>query len=229
MLISIRKYAAALFLLLGLTALFLILIINCRFFYRFLLDPLHIPETSGLSRDEILLNYNCLIDYCSPFCQDALEFPTFRSSGSALSHFAEVKNIFTALYLLAPAGLLTAFWLFLQLPRRERPRALGAAGRLCLVLPAILLCLCALSFHDIFFDLHRILFRNNDWLFSAASDPVITILPERFFLVCAKVLLLLLIISGALLVALESVSSMRLRIRLRWLKTKPRRTQSARP
>ena len=60
-----------------------------------------------------------------------------------------------------------------------------------------------------------------------AEQKEITILPERFFLVCAKVLLLLLIISGALLVALESVSSMRLRIRLRWLKTKPRRTQSA--
>ena len=227
MLVSIRKYAAALFLLLGLTALFLILIINCRFFYQLLLEPLHIPETSGFSREEILLNYNCLIDYCSPLCRNALEFPTFRSSASALAHFAEVKNIFTALYLLAPAGLLTALYLFLRLPRRERPRALGAAGRLCLVLPAILLCLCALSFHDIFFDMHRVLFRNNDWLFSADTDPVITILPESFFLVCAKALLLLLIISGTLLVSAESLSS--LRLRPRWPKARPRKTQSARP
>ncbi|MDE7299723.1 MAG: TIGR01906 family membrane protein [Lachnospiraceae bacterium] len=229
MLVSIRKYTAAFFMLLGLTALFLVLIINSRFFYQLLLEPLHIPETSGFSREEILLNYNCLIDYCSPLCRDALEFPTFCSSASALSHFAEVKTLFTALYLLAPAGLLTSLYLITRLPRRERPRALGTAGRVCLVLPALLLCLCALSFHELFFDMHRLLFRNNDWLFDAVSDPVIRILPESFFLACAKALLLLLILAGVLLVALEDLSALRLRARLRSLRTRPRRTQSARP
>jgi len=42
----------------------------------------------------------------------------------------------------------------------------------------------AVDFNDFFIDFHKILFRNNDWLFDPSLDPIITALPDTFFLHC---------------------------------------------
>lgn len=186
-----------------LLSLSLLLVINARSFYRLLLSPLHIVKNSGFSRDEILLNYNSLIDYCSPFCREQLEFPTFASSSSALSHFAEVKVIFNAFYLvLIVSGCLGALLLHCM-SQPERRRTIRLTGMLCLLVPAFFLLLFLGSFggnfHNAFFFLHRILFRNMDWLFDPATDPVILILPEQYFLCCGGLVLLLLVVTGTVL------------------------------
>lgn len=45
---------------------------------------------------------------------------------------------------------------------------------------------------------HKIMFRNDYWLFDEALDPVIKILPDAFFFHCA-VMIILLILFGSLL------------------------------
>lgn len=197
------RHIAGILLFTALLALGLLLVINARTFYRLLLSPLGIAKNSGFTRDEILLNYNCLIDYCSPFCHKELAFPSLASSSSALSHFAEVKKIFQAFYLvLSFAGGLGALLLVL-LPLPERKEAIRLAGMLCLLLPAFLMALFfgifRGNFHDIFTFMHHILFRNMDWLFNPATDPVILILPEQYFLCCGGLVLLFLLVAGGLL------------------------------
>ena len=43
---------------------------------------------------------------------------------------------------------------------------------------------------------HRIFFRNDYWLFDSRTDPVILILPDAYFLHCALLILLLIVLGG---------------------------------
>lgn len=40
------------------------------------------------------------------------------------------------------------------------------------------------GFESIFITFHQIFFRDATWLFDPATDPVINILPERYFMLC---------------------------------------------
>lgn len=212
----------------GLFAFSIVLLVRCRLFYHILAAPLHIAADSGLSTEIILRNYDCLIDYCSPFYSGKLAFPDFPSSASALSHFAETKRLFEVFYLAVPLCILSAVLLiafdarmhpslwfsrirstfgiphpsgifgmsripknvFRTLFLRGLSSALKAAGSLCLLVPSVCLLLFLTDFHQAFWQMHRIFFRNNDWLFDARTDPVITILPERYFLCCGVAIVL---------------------------------------
>lgn len=197
------RYITGVLLFAALTSLSLLLVINARTLYRILLSPLGIVQNSGFSKDEILLNYNCLIDYCSPFFHKELAFPSFASSSAALSHFAEVKQIFQLFYwILSLSGGLSAALLYLM-PVSECKKAIREAGALCLLLPAVLMAVFLGifhgDFHNIFTFMHHILFQNTDWLFDPATDPIILILPEQYFLCCGGFVLLFLLAAGGLL------------------------------
>jgi integral membrane protein (TIGR01906 family) len=59
------------------------------------------------------------------------------------------------------------------------------------VVPAICGILIALNWEQAFITFHHIFFRNDYWLFDPATDPIIVILPDAFFLHCAVGILLL--------------------------------------
>ena len=92
--------------------------VNFRPLYYMDVKLLNIPESSGYSREEIIENYNALIDYSSPFYKGDLSFPTLDASPSGLQHFKEVKDIFIAFYVLGAATLITAVILISTNPRR---------------------------------------------------------------------------------------------------------------
>ena len=75
--------------------------LNFRPLYYLDVDLLNIPASSGLPKDEILANYNVLIDYNSLFGPQTLEFPTLAMSETGRIHFEEVKNVFVFFELLA--------------------------------------------------------------------------------------------------------------------------------
>ena len=169
-----------------------------------LVTPLDIMSESGLTKELILRNYDCLIDYCSPFYTGGLSFPDFPSSSSALSHFAETKVLFSWFSLAVPGAFLLGI-LFVciraQRPqkgriRQELSRALHLTAWLCFLVPALCFVLFLTDFHKTFYGMHRIFFRNDDWMFNAATDPVITILPERYFLCCGMFIALFLLIAA---------------------------------
>ena len=59
-----------------------------------------ISEETGYSVDIIKENYDALIDWCSPFYEGELDFPSLPESASGVSHFEEVKVIFGAIQIL---------------------------------------------------------------------------------------------------------------------------------
>ena len=124
--------------LIALVAIGLAIAVNFRPLYYLNISWLDIPESSGLNAVIIKENYNALIDYCSPFFKGDLVFPSLRASESGLSHFAEVKQIFTAIYI---AGLVSLIFCIISFTIKRKNREykyLLVAGIIAIVIPVLL-------------------------------------------------------------------------------------------
>ncbi len=182
-----------------LISLGLILAINLRFLYYADIKWFHLEETSGLTYQTIKENYNALIDYCSPFYQGKLVFPSLAASASGLSHFAEVKVIFNAFYLLFVITLIALLVILILKLKKGQYRFFLVSSITSIVLPLIVLGACAIDFDTTFLLFHKIAFRNDDWLFDPNTDPIITLLPESFFLQCALVIVAVVLLGSLIL------------------------------
>jgi integral membrane protein (TIGR01906 family) len=173
--------------------------VNFRFIYYFDISHLKIAETSGLDRQVIIENYDTLIDYNSPFFRGDLKFPTLTASASGLEHFIEVKNIFVSFYYTGLVSLIAAIIIILYKMRKKDRSYLFVSAITVLVLPAVTALGCAINFDAAFVIFHKIFFRNNYWLFDPVTDPVITILPDTFFLHELIVIIAFVVIGSAVL------------------------------
>lgn len=166
-----------------------ILAVNFRPLYYFDIKHLDIEKTSGIEASVIKENYDVLIDYNSPFYKGELKFPTLPSSAPALEHFREVKNIFIAFYyILAVTALLLLVTILYKRKVRDY-RYLLPSSVTVVVLPLLVALACAINFDKLFVVLHKIFFRNNYWLFDPATDPIINLLPDTFFMHCLFLIL----------------------------------------
>lgn len=163
--------------------------LNFRPLYYFDVDHLNITAMSGLTREEILQNYNVLIDYNSIFGTKVLNFPTLAMSESGRIHFEEVKNVFGFFEItLIVSGILSLAGIIYR-HFKKNPGYLLLSGILTIAIPSALGVLIALNWETVFVLFHKIVFHNNYWIFDAATDPVITILPDTFFMHCALMIL----------------------------------------
>lgn len=159
---------------------------------------LDIPESSGMDEAAIRENYDALIAYNSLFNRGPLEFPSLTMSEAGRIHFEEVKAIFdlfgwTAMvtFVLSAVGILWS-------RRQKRHTYLKAAALLSVILPALFGILVAVNWNFAFVAFHKLVFNNDYWLFDPVDDPVITILPDTFFLHCAVMIFALVILGSAL-------------------------------
>ncbi|MGB8453956.1 MAG: TIGR01906 family membrane protein [Anaerocolumna sp.] len=177
--------------------------VNFRFIYYIDISHLKIAEASGLERQVIVENYDALIDYNSPFFKGGLKFPTLPASASGLQHFSEVKNIFVSFYYIGLIAMVAAFIIIIYKKGKRDKSYLLVSSITVLVLPAIVALGCAINFDTAFVIFHKIFFRNNYWLFDPATDPVITILPDTFFL-HALIVIIVFVVSGSLILYIFS-------------------------
>lgn len=143
-----------------------------------------IPEQVGMSFETIMDNYYILLEYLhSPFVSE-LNFPDFPSSVSGLFHFYEVKRLFYLNYgVLFVSGIGTIFYLR-KLFKNNRLYILVRPFQIAKWAPPILLVLLAISFDMMFVIFHQLLFNNDAWIFNPQTDPIITVLPQQFFMYC---------------------------------------------
>ena len=153
--------------------------------YTRLLGRLDLPKATGMDENDILDNYNALIDYNSVFFKGPLEFPTLPMSEQGRIHFEEVKSIFVFFQIVLIISAALVILSCVLMIRKRRFQFLSLGGILALVIPAVAVCVMAAVGWDRFFVVFHELFFNNDfWVFDAQSDPVISILPDEFFLNC---------------------------------------------
>ena len=167
-----------------------------RPFYYMEINRLNIEKTSGYSKDEIKENYNTLIDYCSPFSDKTLTFPTFSSSKEGLIHFEEVKQIINLILLSGFISFLLLIIIILQKKKAEDFHYLRSSALITIILPLFVLLVSSINFDKTFIIFHKIAFRNDYWVFSPETDPIIKILPQAFFLDAALLIAVFIILGS---------------------------------
>ena len=200
---KIKAWSILLSLILTLTliSLAVVLTLACKPLYYLDIHALHIPETTGYTISEIKANYDAVIDYSLSFGKVPLEFPTFPMSEGGRIHFEEVKNIFNLFKYMAIFGTLTGAAGILRQCRKQSYGYLKLTAILTVALPAVIGATVALNWDWTFAAFHELAFNNDYWLFDPATDPVINILPDAYFLHWA-VMILVLVILGSLICGL---------------------------
>ena len=187
----------SIFLMLWIISLAVGLTLNFRPLYYFDVDYLGICASSGLDEEVIRRNYDVLIDYKGIFSQEELEFPDLSMSESGRIHFQEVKHIFVGLQWLLIADSAVCAVLLIRHIRRKSYAFLKLTGIITVVIPAVLGALIALNWNWVFVTFHHIAFDNDYWIFDEVTDPVITMLPDTFFMHCALMILALVMLGAA--------------------------------
>ena len=144
-----------------------------------------LPTLIGMTEEEIIVNYDALIDYNSVFFSGPLDFPTLPMSDNGREHFREVKVIFSAFQIALIIAIIGAIPLCIILLRKRKIGFILAGGVLAIAIPAVVGLVLSFAGWDQFFVLfHKLMFNNDFWIFDATTDPVILILPDSYFLIC---------------------------------------------
>lgn len=159
--------------------------LNFRPLYYHDISSLKIEETSGFSKKVIRENYDALIDYNQFFYSGKLKL-TLPMSREGKIHFEEVKRIFVGIEYLCVITLILSCFLIKRKIRSRNIDFLRSASIITVLLPVIVGILCAVNWDAAFTLFHEIMFRNDYWIFDEATDPVIMILPDAFFLHCGR-------------------------------------------
>ena len=186
--------------LIALIAIGLAIAVNFRPLYYLNISWLKLSESSGLNAVVIKENYNALIDYCSPFYRGDLAFPSIRASQSGLSHFAEVKNIFNAIYIAGAVSLAVCVISFIIKRKNNEYKYLLVSGIVAIVIPVLFVIVSLINFNKVFILFHMLVFNNDDWIFDPATDPIINLLPETYFMECAMIIAGTVIIGAAVVI-----------------------------
>lgn len=188
----------------ALIALGLAIALNFRPLYYWNIEWLDLVKESGYKAVVIKENYNALMDYCSPFFTGTLHFPSLPYSQSAISHFAEVKVLFNIIYIAGAVSLLFCIISFLIKSKNNEYEYLKYCGIISVILPLIVVVFSVINFDKMFILFHKLVFNNDDWLFDPVTDPIINMLPETYFMECALVIALTVIIGSIIAFAVYS-------------------------
>ncbi|EGT5066936.1 TIGR01906 family membrane protein, partial [Clostridioides difficile] len=167
--------------------------------YYFDIDYLNISELSGLSKDDIKLNYDYLIDYNLNKNVSEFKLPTLKSSPQGKIHFEEVRNIFQNINKLAKVLLVVSLVGIILSVKNKNIKILKTTSITLIIMPLLLTVPILLNFEKSFIIFHKLLFRNDYWIFNPDLDPVINILPEEFFFHSGMMILILILLVSILL------------------------------
>ena len=186
---SWKNISCALLCTLAIFSISILFVLHFRALYYFDIDHLHLPSASGYSKEVIRKNYDELIDYNSIFGPSDLRLSDFTMSEEGRIHFEEVKRIFLnieyASFILIPL----TFFLIVRQIRKKNIAFFALLSALPTTLVVIVGLLAVLNWDFCFVLFHKIMFRNDYWIFNPAYDPVITILPDAYFLHAALLIL----------------------------------------
>lgn len=184
-------FATMLFIFTSLTLAISGVIVTSPIIYSLAIKWFDLSAVSGLSHEQLMENYNVLISYLVNPAIEALEMPYFSSSENGLFHFEEVKFLFLMCFVMAIVGVIASVITILWIHKQKLQPWMGRWFIIAIAFPLILLFLIVVAFDQVFLLFHQILFRNDLWLFSPVTDPVITVLPESLFMILFVVAILI--------------------------------------
>ncbi len=170
------------------------LVIYLRPIYYVVIKAMDIPGKTGFSYEICKANYNVLIDYNTIFGPASLEFPDFIMSAAGRQHFAEVKTIFVVMQAAAFISLPVLIGGYFYGRRIKSYTWLKGVIVFTLLFAAAIGAMLAIDWDWTFTMMHKLLFNNDFWIFNPSFDPIIRVLPDTFFLVCAASILVLMVL-----------------------------------
>ncbi|MDY5211321.1 TIGR01906 family membrane protein [Intestinibacter sp.] len=176
-----------------------IITMNIKNIYYNDIDKLNIESMIDLSREDIIENYDYLIDYNLSWNAGEFELPSLPSSPNGKIHFEEVRDIFQNVKVLTIiTGIISIIGGILQI-RKGQFKFLRNASILIVIMPILLAIPIAINFNACFIMFHKIMFSNDYWIFNPIIDPVINMLPEAFFMHMGVAILAIMIVGSAIL------------------------------
>ena len=184
----------------------IIAVFNSKFIFEYFAIKNNLSIMTNLPHEEILLDYNRIIDYVmNPLIQN-LNFKNFTISQNGKIHFFDVKVIFTILCIISLATIMflltyIVYKRFFYDKTKLMSRINGNLvtlrnyfNGLIILFLVFITSFIIIDFTKIFNLMHKALFSNNYWIFNEVNDSIITILPESFFMLCAVSVIILLIV-----------------------------------
>lgn len=173
--------------------------LNFKPLYYFDINYLHIEKYTSLSKNETKLVYDYLINYVNTTKSIEFMLPILPSSAEGITHFVEVKKLFFKLnFILLFSMLLTIYSIYFGF-KNKNYSFLKLCSNLIFFICILLLSGFYWNFNKLFTYFHELLFNNNYWLLDPKTDPVISILPEEYFLHCAVLIISLIIFFSILI------------------------------
>lgn len=173
--------------------------------YYFDIDYLNIPKLSNMTKEDIRLNYDYLIEYNTKDRDVEFELPTLKSSTEGKIHFEEVREIFQNIELInIITGIISIIGIFICIKSKDI-KILKSIGITLISIPLFLMIPIIMNFEVSFKLFHEILFDNDYWIFDPSVDPVINMLPAEFFLHAGIMILSLILISSIVCIVIYNI------------------------
>ena len=182
--LRVKQFVEVLIVVLFLLTLAITVTINAKWLYLFDINHLSILDYTNVNRQELITNYDQLMNYLNFFWVNPLHMTNFPVSESGALHFYEVKRLFQinyavllvtsvpGIYILYRHIKYKTLWLFV------RPFSYLLTGLMALIM------FMAVAFDTFFVKFHEVFFNNDAWIFDPVTDPVIMVLPESYFMHC---------------------------------------------
>ena len=166
--------------------------INFRPLYEFDINYLSILDYTQLDKTTLLKNFGQLMNYLNNPFNQTLKLTDFPMSTSGAFHFYEVKRLFLLCYSVLIVSAVPSFFTIKHLIKNKRLWRLIKPFKWGMLIPVLFGFLMIVGFDQFFVSFHGIFFNNSDWLFDPATDPIINVLPEAFFMHCFLLFFILL-------------------------------------
>lgn len=165
--------------------------------YTFSISKFNIAENTKLSINDMKENYSYVIDYLLYNRDDEFDLPSLDYSKDGAFHFQEVRHLFK----LAKSTILilTIVLIILGVVYNKiykDYKYIKYISFISIIIPIIISIVVSINFNFFFTVFHKIFFNNDKWLFNPNTDPIITILPEEFFALCAGTIVIICVLIG---------------------------------
>ena len=181
------------------------LVILFRPFYYWHIDYLSLPEETGYTYDEIKESYDDVLDYLvfnKTFSTGKLKY-----SDNGKKHFEDCRILFIINFVILAISSLI---IILKKKFFDHIRFLGHNISYCssifMLSSFLFLLFCSLvfGFNKVFKLFHKILFfGKTNWKFKPSKDEIINILPEKYFMDCAILILVIVSLISIIIIIKE--------------------------
>ena len=152
--------------------------------FRWTISRFDLETISGLTKETLLENYHLLLDFLNKPWVTELKLPDFPMSEAGLGHFYDVKDLFLLNYGVLIVTLIPSIYFIYYLWNRQKMWRLVRPFQWGMIVPVGFVFVMAVGFNTFFVLFHQLFFSNDDWIFKPATDPIINVLPEQFFMYC---------------------------------------------